>query len=64
MGLPTATGASEAAPTLDNYAEVFRTIPVVDYAWHSLLVGIGTRFARPRPPGLAVFSLERIRRRI
>ncbi|GAA3319909.1 carbohydrate ABC transporter permease [Arthrobacter ramosus] len=31
-----------AAPTLDNYAEVFRTIPVVDYAWHSLLVGIGT----------------------
>ncbi|GAB2713449.1 carbohydrate ABC transporter permease [Arthrobacter bambusae] len=30
------------APTLDNYAEVFRTIPVVDYAWHSLLVGVGT----------------------
>lgn len=31
-----------AAPTLDNYAEVFRTIPVIDYAWHSLLVGVGT----------------------
>ncbi|WAA65871.1 carbohydrate ABC transporter permease [Microbacterium oxydans] len=30
------------APTLDNYAEVFRTIPVLDYAWHSLLVGVGT----------------------
>lgn len=31
-----------AEPTLDNYAEVFRTIPVLDYAWHSLLVGVGT----------------------
>lgn len=31
-----------SAPTLDNYAEVFRTIPVIDYAWHSLLVGVGT----------------------
>ncbi len=30
------------APTLDNYREVFRTIPVLDYAWHSLLVGVGT----------------------
>lgn len=30
------------APTIDNYAEVFRTIPVLDYAWHSLLVGVGT----------------------
>lgn len=30
------------APTLDNYAEVFRTIPVLNYAWHSLLVGVGT----------------------
>ncbi|MFE2773173.1 carbohydrate ABC transporter permease [Microbacterium resistens] len=31
-----------AEPTLDNFAEVFRTIPVLDYAWHSLLVGVGT----------------------
>jgi len=30
------------APTLDNFGEVFRTIPVLDYAWHSLLVGVGT----------------------
>jgi len=29
-------------PTLNNYAEVFRTIPVLSYAWHSLLVGVGT----------------------
>lgn len=29
-------------PTLSNYAEVFRTIPVLDYAMHSLLVGVGT----------------------
>lgn len=29
-------------PTLDNYAEVFRTIPVINYAWHSLLVGVGS----------------------
>ncbi|WP_313354450.1 carbohydrate ABC transporter permease [Microbacterium sp.] len=29
-------------PTLGNFAEVFRTIPVLDYAWHSLLVGVGT----------------------
>ncbi len=28
--------------TLSNYTEVFRTIPVLDYAWHSLLVGVGT----------------------
>ena len=31
-----------AAPTIDNYVAVFRTIPVLDYAWHSLLVGVGT----------------------
>lgn len=31
-----------AEPTLSNYAEVLRTIPVLDYAWHSLLVGGGT----------------------
>lgn len=31
-----------AAPTIDNYANVFRAIPVLDYAWHSLLVGVGT----------------------
>lgn len=31
-----------AEPTLSNYAEVLRTIPVFDYAWHSLLVGVGT----------------------
>lgn len=30
------------APTLDNYAQVFRTIPVGNYALHSLLVGVGT----------------------
>lgn len=29
-------------PTLDNYATVLDTIPVVRYAWHSLLVGVGT----------------------
>lgn len=29
-------------PTLDNYSEVLRTVPVISYAWHSLLVGIGT----------------------
>ncbi|SDU78024.1 carbohydrate ABC transporter membrane protein 2, CUT1 family [Arcanobacterium phocae] len=29
-------------PTLSNYEEVFRTIPVLNYAWHSLLVGVGT----------------------
>lgn len=29
-------------PTLDNYAQVFRTIPVLDYAWHSLLIGVAT----------------------
>lgn len=28
--------------TLSNYSEVFRTIPVLDYAWHSLLVSVGT----------------------
>lgn len=31
-----------AAPTIDNYTNVFRTVPVLDYAWHSLLVGVGT----------------------
>lgn len=31
-----------SAPTLDHYAEVFRTIPVLDYARNSLLVGVGT----------------------
>lgn len=31
-----------AEPTWDNYKEVFRTIPVLNYAWHSLLVGVGT----------------------
>ncbi|MFC5280935.1 carbohydrate ABC transporter permease [Arcanobacterium canis] len=30
------------APTLDNYRTVFNTIPVFSYAWHSLLVGVGT----------------------
>ncbi|UJP09880.1 carbohydrate ABC transporter permease [Microbacterium sp. KUDC0406] len=30
------------AATWDNYAEVFRTIPVLDYARNSLLVGVGT----------------------
>lgn len=30
------------APTLDNYRTVFNTIPVLTYAWHSLLVGVGT----------------------
>ncbi|MBS1907647.1 MAG: carbohydrate ABC transporter permease [Actinobacteria bacterium] len=30
------------APNWDNYAEVFRTIPVLDYARNSLLVGVGT----------------------
>lgn len=29
-------------PTFANYAQVFRTIPVLSYAWHSLLIGIGT----------------------
>lgn len=29
-------------PTLDNYREVFNTIPVINYAWHSLLVSVGT----------------------
>ena len=29
-------------PTLGNYSEVFRTIPVLDYARNSLLVGVGT----------------------
>lgn len=29
-------------PTLDNYVGVFNTIPVATYAWHSLLVGVGT----------------------
>ncbi|ALV46943.1 ABC transporter permease [Arthrobacter alpinus] len=31
-----------AEPTLANYGEVFRTIPVLDYAWHSLIIGVGT----------------------
>lgn len=31
-----------STPTFANYEEVFRTIPVLDYAWHSLLVGTGT----------------------
>ncbi|MDO5060799.1 MAG: carbohydrate ABC transporter permease [Actinomycetaceae bacterium] len=31
-----------AEPTLENYAEVTRTIPVVSYAWHSLLVALAT----------------------
>ncbi|MDO5671352.1 MAG: carbohydrate ABC transporter permease [Actinomycetaceae bacterium] len=29
-------------PTLDAYGEVMRTIPVFNYAWHSLLVGVAT----------------------
>lgn len=29
-------------PTLANYGEVTRTIPVVSYAWHSLLVSVAT----------------------
>lgn len=28
--------------TFSNYAEVFSTIPVLNYAWHSLIVGVGT----------------------
>ncbi|WP_437582660.1 carbohydrate ABC transporter permease [Paramicrobacterium sp. CJ85] len=28
--------------TWSNYLDVFNTIPVLDYAWHSLLVGVGT----------------------
>ncbi|MDO4665518.1 MAG: carbohydrate ABC transporter permease [Actinomycetaceae bacterium] len=31
-----------AHPTLDNYRQVFNIIPVFSYAWHSLLVGVGT----------------------
>ncbi|WP_245958750.1 carbohydrate ABC transporter permease [Microbacterium bovistercoris] len=31
-----------SAPNWDNYAEVFRTIPVLDYARNSLLIGVGT----------------------
>ncbi|QMU96503.1 carbohydrate ABC transporter permease [Microbacterium esteraromaticum] len=30
------------APTVEHYAEVFRTIPVLDYARNSLMVGVGT----------------------
>ncbi|PID97894.1 MAG: ABC transporter permease [Actinobacteria bacterium] len=30
------------SPTLANYGEVTRTIPVISYAWHSLLVSVGT----------------------
>jgi putative chitobiose transport system permease protein len=30
------------APTIANYVEVFHTIPVLNYAWHSLLIGVGT----------------------
>ncbi|BDA64602.1 carbohydrate ABC transporter permease [Actinomyces capricornis] len=29
-------------PTLANYGEVMRTIPVISYAWHSLLVSVAT----------------------
>ncbi len=29
-----------ADPTLANYGEVMRTIPVISYAWHSLLVSV------------------------
>lgn len=29
-------------PTWQNYAEVMRTIPVISYAWHSLIVGVAT----------------------
>lgn len=29
-------------PTFANFFQVFRTIPVLDYGWHSLLVGGGT----------------------
>lgn len=29
-------------PTFEAYRRVFRTIPVFSYAWHSLLVGVGT----------------------
>lgn len=29
-----------ADPTFDNYGEVTRTIPVISYAWHSLLVSV------------------------
>lgn len=46
-----------AAPTLDNYAEVFRTIPVLDYAWHSLLVGVGTVLTNVIFATLAGFAL-------
>ena len=31
-----------ADPTLANYGEVMRTIPVISYAWHSLLVAVAT----------------------
>ena len=31
-----------ADPTLANYGEVMRTIPVISYAWHSLLVSVAT----------------------
>ncbi|UNK71181.1 carbohydrate ABC transporter permease [Microbacterium sp. H1-D42] len=30
------------APTWDNYTEVFRTIPVLDYARNSLVIAVGT----------------------
>ena len=29
-------------PTLEHYATVSHTIPIVKYAWHSLLVGVAT----------------------
>lgn len=44
-------------PTLANYGAVARTVPVLNYAWHSLLVAVGTVLSNTILATLAGFAL-------
>lgn len=48
-------------PTLANYGEVMRTIPVVSYAWHSLLVAVATVLTNVVFATAAGYALARMR---
>ena len=46
-----------ADPTRDNYARVAQTVPVISYAWHSLLVATGTVVSNAVLATLAGYAL-------
>lgn len=50
-----------ADPTLGNYAEVLRLVPVLNYAWHSTLVGVGTVVSNAVLATLAGYALGCLR---